>query len=208
MEVTRRLDKEFELHSKIVEHESFDYSSPGSASDSEEDSARTFVFSSPQFLLLLSESLKKEKLPGSLPSLPTSPQNFFADALDNSSSANPAVKLSSFKWLSPRRTTFSNIASSTPIIHLDEDEVADQDSEQEASSQDFEHVPDFEPSVAEEEDIDNVREEDILDPFWAVPISRAGTFESAASQDDAVSRRFFGNPNSLKNQKQYCTEPT
>ncbi|KAL2611065.1 hypothetical protein R1flu_022757 [Riccia fluitans] len=162
-----------------MEHDSFNNSSPGSAFDSKEDLAGTSIFSPSQLLLLLSESLRKVKFPDSLPCLPTSPQNLYADALDDSLGVNPAGKPSTFDWLSPWRTTFNNIASSIPIIHLNEDEDANHDSGQELTSQDSEHVPDFEPPFVEKEDVDEIGEEDTLDPFWEDLISRAGTFEQA-----------------------------
>ncbi|KAL2651721.1 hypothetical protein R1flu_019849 [Riccia fluitans] len=51
----------------------------------------------------------------------------------------------------------------------------------EAVSEAQDDVQDFELVIDEEEDVDKVEEEDILDPFWADPISRAGTFETSAS---------------------------
>ncbi|KAL2652290.1 hypothetical protein R1flu_020418 [Riccia fluitans] len=106
------------------------------------------------------------------------------NALNDSPGANPAAKPSTFDWLSPQRTPFSNIVSSSPVIHLDEDEDVDQDFGQKAASEDSEHVPDFEPPFVEEEDVDEIGKEVTPHPFWTDPISRAGTFKLVASQDE------------------------
>ncbi|KAL2609578.1 hypothetical protein R1flu_028151 [Riccia fluitans] len=87
-------------------------------------------------------------------------------------------------WLSPPRTIFCHIASSIPVIELDQEDTTEQTFGQEVVNESQDDVSDFEHAFNENRDEHEVEEEDIPDPYGADSISKANTFSIGDSQEE------------------------